>query len=305
MADRHTLRNRSDRALDVEGQLSLCQAGLAAPDPNRTGPASAGPPISVPGIGRDIQIKIASEWDEWKQALELLATSYRGRGYEISGQEPYRFTPSHALPGTIAMVAQHEGRVVATMTFVPDNSTLGLPLESIYGEEIARLRGEGRRMGEAISLADTGLTSREFIHVFKALIKLGMQYHESNGGDTFVIVVNPRHSRFYQKVLGFTQLGLERSYPTVQNHPGVAFVLDIERMRTRTPDIYREVFGERLPVDVLTAPVWSAERVRYFGCRSSQTDAELIDRLVLQIEDLSSPLRRHEAEEWPKPLFQR
>jgi hypothetical protein len=208
----------------------------------------------VPGLERDIRVKIARGLGELEQAYELLAANYRARGYDADGAEPYRFTPSHALPGTITMVAEHDGRVVATMTFVPDNATLGLPMESIYGEEIDRLRAEGRRVGEAISLADSGLSAREFIAVFKALIRLTMQYHRRNGGDTFVIVVNPRHSGFYRRVLGFAPLGERRSYPSVQGHTAEAYSLDIEGMRETAPRIYDEVFSERLPGPVLATP---------------------------------------------------
>jgi hypothetical protein len=239
----------------------------------------------VPGLARDIRVKIATELEEFEQAFELLTANYRARGYDADSEKPYRFTPSHALPGTITMVAKHEGRVVATMTFVPDNAALGLPLESIYGDEVARLRGEGRHVGEAISLADSGLSAREFIQVFKALIKLGMQYHRGRGGDTFVIVVNPRHSGFYREVLGFAPLGERRSYPTVQDHPAEAFVLDIGRMRTDAPQVYREVFGEALPESLLTADRWSASRVRYFGSRSTQIEPEALEGLLETIED--------------------
>jgi hypothetical protein len=241
--------------------------------------------LRVPGLARDIRVKIATEHVEFKQAFELVATNYGSRGYDSDSEKPYRFTPSHALPGTIVLVAKHEGRVVATFSLVPDNAILGLPMECIYGEEVAQLRKEGRRLGETISLADSGLTAREFIQVFKTMIKLGMQYHKSRGGDAFVIVVNPRHSGFYQKVLGFTPLGPERSYPSVQNHPAEAFVLDIERMKTSAPQIYQEVFGKDLPESLLTAGQWSATRVRKFGRQSSQIDGEALEELLAKISE--------------------
>ena len=87
-------------------------------------------------------------------------------------------------------------------------------METIYGPEVAQLRQAGLRPAEAISLADTDLTVREFIQVFKALIKLGMQYHARRGGDNcWIITVNPRHSSFYQKVLGFDSAGTTAQLP--------------------------------------------------------------------------------------------
>ena len=162
-------------------------------------------------------------------------------------------------------------------------------METIYGPEIAQLREAGLRPAEAISLADTDLTIREFIQVFKALIKLAMQYHGRRGGDSWVITVNPRHSSFYQKVLGFTPLGPQRSYPTVQNHPAEAYLLTAATMAANAPQMYQEVFGDELPEPVLTAGRWSKEHVRYFGARSNQVDERDLDALLKTIDCTHRP----------------
>ena len=252
--------------------------------------------FQVMGVTRDIQVKIATEQAEFEEAFALVAANYRARGYESPGDKPYRFTPYHALPTTVTMVAKREGKVVATLSFVPDTELLGLPMESIFGEEIAGLRREGRRMGEAMSLADSGLSIREFVQVFKAMIRLGMQYHASRGGDTFVITINPRHRNFYQKVLGFESLGPQRSYPTVQDHPAEAYLLDIESMKQNTPPMYQEVFGESLAESILTAGRWSVERVRYFGHRSTQIEVEVLEDLLDAIEQAGDTSRWSEGD---------
>lgn len=243
----------------------------------------------VQGLAREIQVKIASEKGELEQAFELLAANYRARGYEAAGDKPFRFTPYHALPGTVTLVAVHHERVLATLTLVPDSAVLGLPMESIYGPEVAELRAAGLRPAEAISLADTDLAIREFIQVFKALIKLAMQYHESRGGNCWIVTVNPRHRSFYQKVLGFTPLGPQRSYPTVQNHPAEAYLLTAASMAANAPQMYQEVFGEKLPAPVLTANRWSQEHVRYFGAHSSQLDEATLSSLLDSIHRAQRP----------------
>jgi hypothetical protein len=239
----------------------------------------------VPGLTRELRVKIATEREEFEQAFELLAANYRARGYEPPSDKPFRFTPFHALPRTVTLVAVEHERVLATLTLVPDSKILGLPMESIYGTEVAELRRAGLRPAEAISLADTGLTIREFIQVFKALIKLAMQYHARHGGDSWIITVNPRHSSFYRKVLGFEPLGPLRSYPSVQNHPAEAYVLTAESMAANVPQMHRAVFEEELPEPVLTAGRWSHEHVRYFGARSSQLDGKALEALLYSIEN--------------------
>jgi hypothetical protein len=233
---------------------------------------------------RDIRVKFATKREEFEEAFELLAANDQARGYEAPSDKPYPFTPYHALPGTVTLVAEHDGRIVATLSLVPDTAILGLPMESIYGEEIAQLRGEGRRMAEAISLADSNLTIREFVQAFKSLIKLAMQYHKRCGGDTLVIVANPLHRGFYQKVLGFESLGPQRYYPSVQDHPAEAYLLDIELMKANFLEVYQEVFEEDLPEAVLTANRWSEAQVRRFGKRSTQVDEQTLENLLEAID---------------------
>jgi hypothetical protein len=240
--------------------------------------------IVVPDIVRDIRVKIASEPGEWEQAFRLMAAKDRARGYDTPGSPPYRFTPHHALPETVNLVAKHGDRVVAALSLIPDTARLGLPMESIYAAEVARLRCQGRRLAEATGLADEGLTLREFVRVFRALIRLAMQYHVSRGGDSWVIAVHPRHRDFYQQVVGLVPLGSCRAYPAVQGHPAEAYILDVELMKVHAPEMHREVFGEPLPEHVLAAPDWSPEWVRHFGGRSSQADRQAIEAVLRVVE---------------------
>jgi hypothetical protein len=199
------------------------------------------------------------------------------------------------LPGTVTLVAKHEARVVATLSVVPDTRLCGLPMESIYGAEIDELRQEGRRLAEATSLANQGLGVREFVRVFKALIKVGMQYHIRQGGDSWVISVNPRHRAFYQKVLGFVPLGPRRAYPTVQGHPAEAFMSGVDLLKARAPEMYREIFGEPLPEAVLRTPRWSPRQVHDFGSRSTQVDGPTISDILSHIERFGGAPRRWES----------
>jgi hypothetical protein len=241
--------------------------------------------IAVGGIARDIRVKIASEPSEWRQAFRLLAANYRARGYDVPGSLPYRFTPYHALPDTLIAVAKDGDRVVATLSLIADTTLLGLPLEKIYPAEVAQLRRQGRHLAEGTSLADTDLTLREFVRVFRTLIRLAMQYHVSRGGDSWVIAVHPRHRCFYHKAYGFVPLGPCRAYPDVHDHPAEAYVLDIESMKTRVPKVHSEVFGEPLPSDVLATQGWSPDLVRYFGSRSCQSDRRTIDKILHAVKD--------------------
>ncbi len=236
--------------------------------------------LAVGGLQRPIRVKIASERDEFEQAFRLVADRYKSKGYDTPDAGAYRYTPHHALPGTATFVAKDGERVVATLSLVSDNDTLGLPMEAIYGGEVAALRRDGRVMGEVTCLAEEGLNPREFLKVFSALIRVMFQYHVRRGGDTWVITVNPRHRSYYTKVLGFAPLGPCRSYSSVADHPAEAFYLDADLMRESVPEKHHEVFGEVLPWPVMLASQRPSDHALYFGPRSSRTDFRTILKVL-------------------------
>jgi hypothetical protein len=303
---------KNDPAREGEGRRTPAMAGGGGPAPAPAGPrlrsignfeASPAPyrlaeakktplAIRVPGVGRDIRVKIASERAEWRDAFQLVSCNYQARGYEEPFASKVRFTPFHALPDVVTFVAKHEGRVLATFSMVPDNTLMGLPLESIYGEEIRGLRASRRRLAEVSSLAaDKALGAREFRRVFVAMIRLAMQYHVSHGGDTWVITVNPRHRDFYRRAMGFVPLGPARAYSTVQDHPAEGYWLDVALMRQAAPRMFQEVFDEWLPGEAMAAPRMLPHVVRYLGDRSTQ-DARRTIREVLDLDEFFASPRR-------------
>jgi hypothetical protein len=240
-------------------------------------------PILVQGVANEVVVKIASEPEEWDQAFALVAANYKESGYEAPTDKPYRFTPYHALPDTTVFVAKREGRVIATFTLVADNDLLGLPLESLYADEVAALRNEGRRVAEITSLAFTELGQREFLQVFVAMIRLLQQYHVSRGGDTWVITVNPRHRTFYCKMLGARQLGECKAYSAVAGAPAEAYWVDQEMMRANAPRGHETIFGEALPATSLAGPSLPRPLIRYFGSQSCQTDEGRVGNLLRSV----------------------
>jgi hypothetical protein len=246
----------------------------------------------VPKLAREIEVKIASKRQEWKEAYELVAMNYQACGYETPLASKMRFTPYHALPDTVTLIAKHAGRVVMTFSLVPDNTMLGLPLESIYKEEVRQLRRQRRRLAEVISLAaDSDVKMREFRQIFVALIKLSIHYHLSRGGDTWVITVNPRHRDFYTKGLGFVELGPPRSYAAVLDQPAEAYYMDIELLKAQAPKMYHEVFDDPPPAEALVAPRMLPHMVRYLGARSSAASAEKIRETFNFDKYFSNPRR--------------
>jgi hypothetical protein len=250
-------------------------------------------PQSVPvkGVSQPIEVKFASTDSEWEQAFKLVATSYQARGYEAAGSHHLRFISHHALPDTATIVAKKGERVVGTFSIVLDNTLLGLPMESLYSNEITSLRRAGRRILEFTTLADADLRVVEFLPMFITLIKVGMQYHVSQGGDTFAMAVNPRHKKFYTKKLGFLTLGPCRAYEAVQGHPAEAFWVDPDTMRENAPDMHEELFGCPLPLEALHAPRIPPYLSREFCQQSSQCDPQEVEKILAWTERHGSTRR--------------
>jgi hypothetical protein len=237
---------------------------------------------------------IASDPPEWESAFRLVASNYQAAGYEPPGSKPLRFTPYHVLPETVTFVAKHCDQVVMTLSLVTDNTLLGLPMESVYPEEIAGLRYGGLHLAEVISFAAADLRLREFNQVFWALIRLMKQYHVRQGGTGWVITVNPRHRQFYTKNLGYIPIGACRPYSRVQGAPAEAFLVDVNLMRSNAPGAYHSLFDQDLPPASLQTPGMPPSLARRFAAQSSQTDSDFADALLQKIARTGSS-RRWEA----------
>ena len=266
-----------DLAASRHGSLAaLHGAGDADHSANHLSPR----PIPVTGIQRDICVKIASTADEWEQAFHLISERYQDMGYVHFGARGMHFTPYHVLPETETFVAKERDRVLATVSLIPDNQILGLPMEEIYGDEIARLRRAGHRLSEISCLANTDFAVREFLPVFLQLCRLMLQYGERVGSDDWVISVNPRHVSFYKKFWGFEPIGPRRSYSAVAGAPAEAFFLDRDMMRERAPRSHDVIFTDAVPKECLT-PVGIPPRLaRRFALFSSRTDFHAVNNLL-------------------------
>lgn len=249
--------------------------------------------VSVPvsGVARDVRVKIASEPEEWEQAFRLVGLKYQARGYQQANDSGIRFTPYHALSDSVVFVAKEKNEVIATLSLVLDNTILGLPMQSIYHHEVDDLRREGRRLVEVTSLSDKGLGLREFLPVFKALMRLMTQYGISQDADTWVISINPRHKQFYNKVMGFVPFGALKPYPLVENAPAEGFLLDVPLFKDNAPDMFEEIFGEWLPAEVLTACQMPVDLVQRFGRHMTPEDQQYIN-WVLNFDRRPGSLRR-------------
>lgn len=114
--------------------------------------------------------------------------------------------------------ASTDTNLLGTLTLGLDSAE-GLFADDLYQPEIDILRSSGRRVCEITRLAFNPLHSSK--EVFASLFHLAHIYaRDIHNATDILIEVNPRHSGFYKRRLGFNQIGERRTCVRV-NAPAV------------------------------------------------------------------------------------
>lgn len=151
------------------------------------------------------KIRLANTLGRRSTASYLIERRYAWRGYRTS--------PIGTGANLITLAAFDDDQPIATISVGVD-SPAGLGVETLYPDEVARLRGRGVRLCEFTKLAvDNMIRSKA---VLAAIFHIAYIHARRLFGATDVLIeVNPRHVRFYESMLGFDIVGAERMDPRV------------------------------------------------------------------------------------------
>ncbi|HLJ11099.1 MAG TPA: hypothetical protein VKU82_07915 [Planctomycetaceae bacterium] len=213
--------------------------------------------------GSDVYCRIAGTHFDRIAAFELVYRKYAEAELIQPNRFKLRVTPYHLLPTTNMFVAVEGSRVACTVTLIGDGE-LGLPMESIYSSEILDRRRKNLYVGEVSCLAFEPMPLNKFLLVFMQLTRLMAQHARSYGMDQFMIAVHPQHARFYQRFMGFEQVGPLKTYPSVQHAPAVACCLDFSAIDLTRPKCWTSYFGSRLPETEIRSRPMSDDECDYF-----------------------------------------
>ncbi|MBA3589318.1 long-chain N-acyl amino acid synthase [Methylibium sp.] len=168
--------------------------------------------------GRQFTIRAADTDGQRSSASILINKMYATRGYRSS------FLPAAGTPERITLVATDDDVTIGTLTIGFDSSE-GLLADQLFSSETDELRDAGRSVCEFIKLAiDSSVRSRR---VLASLFHVAfICAHRLRGTDNVVIEVNPRHVRYYERMLGFKVAGPQRLNPRV-DAPAVLLDLDL------------------------------------------------------------------------------
>lgn len=164
------------------------------------------------------KIFAAREKTRREQAHRLLQQRYAWRGYSVHSQD-------RGGHGRITLSAASDETTVATITAGLDRGE-GLYVESVYPDAVNALRASGRKLCEFTRLAvDDSVRSQSVLAaIFHVACLYVLEVHTCTDA---LIEVNPRHVRFYEQMLGFTQAAEQRLDPSV-SAPAVLLRLDLK-----------------------------------------------------------------------------
>jgi hypothetical protein len=154
-----------------------------------------------------LTVRLADCDGQRSRANMLLKRMYSWRGYGAGHEVP-------TAPNCVTFTATSNQEVIGTLTLTVD-SPAGLALDETFREEIEQFRtAPGAKLCELTKFAfDTSSPAKpRLAALFHIIFIYGSMHHDCT--DLF-IEVNPRHSRFYEKMLGFRRVGTPKTNAAV------------------------------------------------------------------------------------------
>ena len=185
--------------------------------------------------------KIATERNEFEAAFRLVYEGYLHRGLTLPNVRRMRITPFQLSPSAQVLVALRNKSVVSTLTLVEDGEN-GMPMESLFRNEVRTFRRLGLQMAEVTSLTHGLPKERLNWEIAEKLMSLMAQYAVTRKVDRLLIAVCPQHSAFYRRI-AFRPFGEVRSYSDVCGKPALPMQVDLNRLALDYPAIHHRFFS--------------------------------------------------------------
>lgn len=188
-------------------------------------------------------IKIAASLPSIRTALGLVYRAYRKDGLTAPSASQIRITPYHLLATTEVLLGIDEFRPACTVSMVHDGE-LGLPMESTFPAEIAKLRKAGYRCVEGSCLAYRDGGSESSFAMVAKLMSFAIQCAARRGCDYILLAVHPRHAPFYCRFYGAEYLAdNEQPHAAVHGNPAVALKFDLMRLPPPGSRSYKRIYA--------------------------------------------------------------
>jgi len=208
---------------------------------------------------RDFNIETVHHPALHSSANSLLSRRYDWRGYGAVS------LPAVGNDSHLSLAATQEGTTIGTMSVGFDGPDR-MNSDAVFAPELDFLRDTGRRLCEFTKLAIDPLigSKRVLAGLFHVAYIMAFRLRDI---DTLVMEVNPRHVRYYQRMLGADVIGDERLNVKV-NAPAVLLSLEFTHVRDQI-----ERFAGRPELAI-------TERSLYPFAFTAEDEAGIVSRLT-------------------------
>ena len=190
-------------------------------------------PLTLPDNRGGLLVRPTISHREERACHDLVRRMYAWRGYLSE------HASTNLASDQITLAAWRDGELAATLTLSRDNGS-NLMAETLYPAEVAELRSKERVICEYSRLAIDPVTSSTQLmeHFFRAAYDLAKSHFLAKEA---IVEINPRHRRFYEREIGFSQLGPLRICPRV-DAPALLLLRNMEqphkaRLRASRPHL--------------------------------------------------------------------
>jgi hypothetical protein len=181
--------------------------------------------------------------EDMEDAFKLIYGRYFTMGYQKPESSLMRICFHNLLPVCYPIIVKVNGMVAGTITVIREHS-IRLPIEEYFKDEIDRIRTDDSLLCELSGLAvDALLPSIEGRNILLSLFHYAFTLSNDILGSTdFCMIINPRHSSYYEKVFNFVRIGGVKQCSTVNEAPAVPLHLNLKdaevKMRKSNPELF-------------------------------------------------------------------
>ncbi len=170
----------------------------------------------------------AATLEDLRKAYRLVHDVYLGTGYIHPEPAGMRIRIFETSSNTATFVAKANGQVVGVLSIVGDSPESGLPSDSAFKPELDALRAKKKRLCEATNQAVAEAYRKSAVPT--ELMRCAVAHMTNAGYDEAIATVSPSHNGFYE-LLGFREIGGQRSYSGKIHDPVVALSMDVNQYR--------------------------------------------------------------------------
>ena len=220
-------------------------------------------------------LKVTETRGERESAFRLVHDVYCESGLIAPDPMGLRVMRHHLSDDTEVLIAKRNGQVSFTLTLVRD-AEFGLPLDSLFADEVDDMRARGVRLAEVSCLATRGdlLDKKARFEMFVRMISLTLQTARRRGVQRLLLAVHPRHAKVYQRLFGCVRCSDVKEYAAVQGNPAVLCMHDFAALdRTRYP-LFDQIYGPNYdPWQMDGSRMTEAEKCYFESATRSKAEA--------------------------------